>query len=166
MPKPAQTFAADGDRLTSAAMAIGTVAIGTMRVDGAGPDQLLSERQWLWLSCRLPLATEKRGRPPGNNRAVVEGIFWVAWSGQPWRDLPACYGKWSSVYRRFQRWSRSGVFSGLMEHIRPFECGPQAPDAETRLLYEGLAVVGPLAQRQRAAPRMPGRQHRRGLVSA
>jgi transposase len=160
MPKPAQNFAADGDRLTSAAMTIGSMTIGN-----AAPDQLLSERQWLWLSSRLPLATEKRGRPPGNNRAMVEGIFWVAWSGQPWRELPACYGKWSSVYRRFQRWSRSGVFSGLMEHVRPFECGPQAPDAETRLLYEGLAVVGPLAQRSRAAPGMQGRQHTRDLVS-
>ncbi len=161
MPKPAQTFAADEDRLTSAAMTIGSTT-----TSDAARDQLLSERQWLWLSSRLPLATEKRGRPPGNNRAVVEGIFWVAWSGQPWRELPACYGKWGSVYRRFQRWSRSGVFSGLMEQVRPFECGPQAPDAETRLLYEGLAAVGPLALRSRAAPRAHGRSRRRGLVSA
>jgi transposase len=161
MPKPAQNFAADGDRLTSAAMTIGSMTIGD-----AAPDQLLSERQWLWLSSRLPLATDKRGRPPGNNRAVVEGIFWVAWSGQPWRDLPVCYGKWSSVYRRFQRWSRSGVFAGLMDHVRPFECGPQAPDAETRLLYEKLAVVGPLAERSRAAPQALARDRGRRLVSA
>lgn len=119
----------------------------------AGADHLLSEGQWLWLSARLPLTTEKRGRPPNNNRAVVEGIFWVAWSGQPWRSLPVRYGKWSSVYRRFQRWTRNGVFAALMEHIRPFECGPQAADAETRRLYEGLAVVRPLALRGRAGRR-------------
>lgn len=160
MPKLAQTIAADRDRLTSAVM-----SIGDMTISDSSPDQILSERQWLWLSSRLPLATEKRGRPPGNNRAVVEGIFWVAWSGLPWRELPACYGKWGSVYRRFQRWSRSGVFSGLMEHVRPFECGPQAPDAETRLLYEGLAAVGPLALRSRAAPRAAFRSRRRDPVS-
>lgn len=118
--------------------------------DGDSP--ILSERQWLWLSQRLPLATEKRGRPPRNNRAVLEGIFWVASSGQPWRDLPDCYGKWSSVYRRFQRWSRSGVFTALMQHVRPFECGPQAADAETRRLFERLAIIGPLTQRPRKAP--------------
>ncbi|MFA6964806.1 MULTISPECIES: IS5/IS1182 family transposase [Bosea] len=118
--------------------------------EAGGP--ILSERQWLWLSQRLPLATEKRGRPPRNNRIIIEGIFWVASSGQPWRDLPGRYGKWGSVYRRFQRWSRSGVFAALMQHVRPFECGPQAADAETRRLFERLAIIGPLTQRPRKAP--------------
>ncbi len=137
MPKPAQNPSLDAsERRRDAASTL------------FGP--ILTERQWLWLSARLPLATEKRGRPPGNNRAVVEGIFWIAATGQPWRELPVEYGRWSSVYRRFQRWHRGGVFAALLAHVRPFECGPQAPDAETSRLYERLAVIAPLAQRPRA----------------
>lgn len=126
-------------------------------------EPLLTDQQWLWLSARLPLATEKRGRPPGNNRAVIEGIFWIAVTGLPWRELPVAYGRWSSVYRRFQRWHRGGVFAALLDHVRPFECGPQAPDAETSRLYERLAVVGPLAQRPRSGRLRPSGQGMAGL---
>jgi transposase len=153
MPKPAQTSLPATDRHSPAAAT----------APSAAQDPLLSKPQWRWLSRHLPLATEKRGRPPGNNRAVVEGIFWVAASGQPWRELPGCYGKWSSVYRRFQRWHRCGVFTALLAHVRPFECGPEAADAETRRLFERLVVIGPLAQRPRSARMRASGQGATGL---
>jgi transposase len=41
------------------------------------------------------------GRPRLPHRTVVNGIRWILRTGAPWRDLPARYGKWNSVYARF-----------------------------------------------------------------
>ena len=37
-------------------------------------------------------------------RQVLDGALWIARTGAPWRDLPARFGGWSTVYRRFSRW--------------------------------------------------------------
>jgi len=42
---------------------------------------------------------------PMNHRLVLDGVFWVARTGSPWRDLPEKFGKGSSVYRQFRRWT-------------------------------------------------------------
>jgi transposase len=55
----------------------------------------------------LPPATS--GRPRLDDRRVIDGIFWVLRTGAPWRDLPARYGKVSTVASRFYRWRRAGV---------------------------------------------------------
>lgn len=41
-------------------------------------------------------------------------MFWIARTGSPWRDLHDHFGKWSSVYRQFRRWSLSGVWYVLL----------------------------------------------------
>jgi transposase len=46
-----------------------------------------------------------RGRRPADNRNIINGILWRLRTGAPWRDVPEKYGKWSSIYRRFRRWS-------------------------------------------------------------
>jgi transposase len=38
-------------------------------------------------------------------------------TGLPWRDLPAGFGNWNSVFRRFRRWAESGVFERLFKEI-------------------------------------------------
>ena len=48
-----------------------------------------------------------RGR---DNRMFIEGVLWLARTGTPWRDLPAAFGRWNSVFQRFSRWSRSGIW--------------------------------------------------------
>lgn len=56
-------------------------------------------------------ADAKTGRPPLDHRQVVNGILWILRTGAPWRDLPARYGKWSSVHSRFRRWREAGVWA-------------------------------------------------------
>jgi transposase len=45
----------------------------------------------------------------------VEAVLWIVRTGSPWRDLPDVFGDWNSVFRRFSRWSRKGVWWRLFE---------------------------------------------------
>ena len=50
-----------------------------------------------------------------DNRMFVEGVLWIVRTGSPWRDLPEVFGEWNSVFRRFSRWSRKGVWQRIFE---------------------------------------------------
>ncbi len=60
------------------------------------------------------LPNKSRGVPRVDDRRVLNGIFWVLRSGAPWRDLPECYGPYTTCYNRFVRWRRAGVWGGIM----------------------------------------------------
>jgi len=45
---------------------------------------------------------------------MVTAMFYVLRTGVPWRDLPLRFGPWSSVYTRFRRWQRAGLFERLL----------------------------------------------------
>lgn len=45
---------------------------------------------------------------------MLSAILFVLRTGLPWRDLPECYGPWSSVYARYRRWCASGLFSQML----------------------------------------------------
>ena len=71
---------------------------------------VLQDEQWARIE---PLCAGKESDPGGrgeNNRLFVEGVLWIARTGSPWRDLPVVFGSWNSVWRRFDRWSQSGVW--------------------------------------------------------
>ena len=38
-------------------------------------------------------------------------------SGIPWRDLPADFGNWHSIYVRFARWEKGGVWARVAEAL-------------------------------------------------
>ena len=71
---------------------------------------MLSDEQWKTIAPLLPGKKNDPGRTGLNNRMSLEGMLWIVRTGTPWRDLPARFGKWNSVHRRFRRWARSGVF--------------------------------------------------------
>ena len=74
----------------------------------------LTEVEWRILRVLLPIERDVgkrgRGRPPEDNRNVINGILWRLRTGAPWRDIPEKYGNWNSIFRRFRRWSASGVW--------------------------------------------------------
>ena len=59
----------------------------------------LSDHEWVVIKPMLP--NKPRGVPHVNDRRVLNGIFWVLWSGAPWRDLPEGYGPPTTCYNRF-----------------------------------------------------------------
>ena len=77
----------------------------------------LSNAEWTFFEPFLIETGPKRGRPPSDHRRVLDGIFWIARTGAPWRDLPDDFGKWGSVYRQFLRWTRAGVWDLLLEAL-------------------------------------------------
>ena len=64
------------------------------------------------------------GRPANNHRQVLDGIFWVARTGSQWRDLPEEFGKWSSVYRQFRRWTVAGLWDLILDVLNESEAMP------------------------------------------
>ncbi|CUH10114.1 Transposase [Jannaschia seosinensis] len=48
---------------------------------------------------------------------MLDGVFWIARTGSPWRDLPEEFGKWSSVYRQFRRWTLAGLWETILEAL-------------------------------------------------
>ena len=50
----------------------------------------------------------RQGPPVSDWRSTIDACLWIASSGKSWRDLPARFGKWNTVYRRFATWSREG----------------------------------------------------------
>ncbi|RYH08399.1 IS5 family transposase [Tropicimonas sp. IMCC6043] len=73
------------------------------------------------LSVRAP-----NGRKPTDHRLVLDGVFWIARTGAPWRDLPEEFGKWSSVYRQFRRWTLAGLWDQILEALTESRIVPDA----------------------------------------
>ena len=57
------------------------------------------------------------GRTGGDNRLFVEAVLWIARTGSPWRDLPALFGRWNTVFRRFRDWVRADVFQRMFDAV-------------------------------------------------
>ncbi len=67
--------------------------------------ELMSNEEWDFYERFILAIRAPNGRKPTDHRLVLDGIFWIARTGSQWRDLPAEFGKWSSVYRQFRRWT-------------------------------------------------------------
>jgi transposase len=79
----------------------------------------LSDEEWALIAPALPGGDGKRrrGRPTREDRRVLDGIFYILRTGAPWRDLPERYGPYTSVYNRFNRWAKAGVWGGVFEAL-------------------------------------------------
>jgi transposase len=75
---------------------------------------LMTDREWKFFAPFVVATGGKSGRPPSDHRLVLDGVFWIARTGAQWRDLHEHFGKWSSVYRQFRRWTLAGVFELML----------------------------------------------------
>jgi len=69
----------------------------------------LSDAEWSAIEPHLPRG--RCGARRVDDRRVISGIVHMLRSGARWRDCPAEYGPYTTVYNRFNRWSRQGVWS-------------------------------------------------------
>jgi transposase len=70
----------------------------------------LSQAQMRRIEPYFPLS---HGMPRVDDRRIISGIIFVIRNGLRWRDAPAEYGPHKTIYNRFVRWSRLGVFNKI-----------------------------------------------------
>lgn len=116
---------------------------------------LMSDAEWSFFAPFVVVKGAQSGRPPGDRRRTLDGIFWIMRTGAPWRDLPEELGKWNSVYRQFLRWSRSGLWDLLLETMAASGAAPRTvqmiDSTVVRAHHQAAGAKGGLAARVLAA---------------
>src|ERR1700687_5028610 len=74
----------------------------------------LSDDEWALLE---PLMPKSRMSARADDRKIMNAIFYVLRTGMPWRDLPERYGPYTTVYNRFNRWSRRGIWKRIFDTL-------------------------------------------------
>ena len=74
----------------------------------------LTEHQLERIKPYFPLP---HGKPRVDDRRVISGIIHVIRNGLRWRDAPEIYGPHKTLYNRFVRWSRMGVFDRIFSGL-------------------------------------------------
>jgi transposase len=83
----------------------------------------ITDEQWNAIKHLLPGQEGAAGATAKDNRLFVNAVMWIAKTGAPWRDLPERFGKWNSVFQRFNRWCKTGVFQTIMEALQDPDLG-------------------------------------------
>ncbi len=86
----------------------------------------MSSEEWVFFAPFVIGTGRNRGRPPKDHRRVLDGVFWIARTGSPWRDLPESFGPWASVYRQFRRWTLAGIWDVILEAPNEAEGSPDS----------------------------------------
>jgi putative transposase len=127
----------------------------------------LTDQQWEQIGPLLPGRVGDPGRTAADNRLFVDAVLFVAKTGVPWRDLPERFGRWNSVWRRFDRWCAAGVWAELAGvlgepnlaelHLDSTTVKAQHSAAGSRLLRPSEKKRRPTGDAASAAPVAAGR---------
>jgi len=84
----------------------------------------LTDEQWAKLEPLIPppQSAATRGRPPIDERLVLDAILWKLASNKPWYDLPVSQGdvqfpSHQTCYRRYRQWTRTGLLKQMLAAI-------------------------------------------------
>src|SRR5947208_5329449 len=79
----------------------------------------LSDQEWGRIEPLLPKG--RRGAHRVDDRRVISGVLHMLRSGARWRDCPPDYGPYTTIYNRFNRWSKRGHWQAIFEALA--RCG-------------------------------------------
>ena len=77
----------------------------------------LTDEQFEAIADLMP-ANGRRGGQWNDHRTTLNGIFWVLHTGAQWREVPERYGPCQSVYDRFNRWRKDGMFDRILQRLQ------------------------------------------------
>jgi transposase len=83
-----------------------------------GHRHAISDANWERIKDLLPGKAGDSGWVAKDNRLFIDAILYVAKTGIPWRDLPERFGKWDTVFKRFNRWSKKGTWQAVFESLQ------------------------------------------------
>jgi transposase len=87
----------------------------------------IKDEDWERIKDMLPGQAGDPGVTAKDNRLFINAVLWIGKTGAPWRDLPERFGPWGSVWKRFDRWAKKGVWKRVFEAL-------QDPDLEWMIL--------------------------------
>jgi len=111
----------------------------------------LSDEAWAAIEPHLP--KNQPGARRVDDRRVISGIVHVLKTGCRWRDCPPDYGPHTTIYNRFNRWSRRRLWTRILEAL-----------AAAGALSESMAMDSSYVRAQRAAHGGKGGPRRRRSV--
>jgi putative transposase len=79
--------------------------------------QMLSDAQWSLIEDVLPRPTGRKGRPFSDARLMVEAIVYRYRTGIAWRDLPAVFGPWQTVWTWHRRMAVDGTWDEVLARL-------------------------------------------------
>jgi transposase len=103
-----------------------------------GHRHAISDDDWDRIRDLLPGRPGRTGWVARDNRLFLDAVLWIAKTGAPWRDLPAQFGNGNRVWRRFDRWARTGTWRQVFEAL-------QDPDLEWLILDSTIIRAHPHA---------------------
>ncbi|BAJ80670.1 putative transposase for insertion sequence element [Acidiphilium multivorum AIU301] len=80
----------------------------------------MTEQDWSVVLKVFDAAQSSRGEPGHDDRKFPEAVHYFTVHSITWRALPAEFGKWNSVWKRFWRLSRSGVFEAFFQLLAEY----------------------------------------------
>ena len=94
--------------------------------------RLLTDAQWEKIRPLLPRRRKRPqgGRPPADDRKVLEGILWILRSGARWCDLPEEFPSPSTCWRRLRDWEEQEIWLEIWRAFRE-----RSAEAEHRAGY-------------------------------
>ena len=99
----------------------------------------IPEEHWARIEGLLPGRPGGHGGVARDNRNFINAVWYVAKTGIPWRDLPERFGKWDTVYHRFNEWCKKGVWQRILAVVQDADI----THAEALLAdHEPQAVLG------------------------
>ncbi len=78
----------------------------------------IADEHWERIEDFLPGRAGDPGVTATDNRLFVDAVLWIGKTGAPWRDIPERFGKWNSVWKRFDRWAAKGVWLRVFEALK------------------------------------------------
>src|SRR4051812_49556979 len=108
---------------------------------------VLSDAQWAKMEPHCLGKPSDPGRSGADNRRFIEAVLWIARTGSPWRDLPATFGHWNTVFKRYRDWVKADVFKRL------FDAASDEPDMEYAMVDATIVKAPPQAQREKGTAR-------------
>ena len=77
----------------------------------------MSEEDWAIVLAAFEASRSRRGDKGRDDRKFLEALHYFTLHNITWRALPAAFGPWNSIWKRFWRLSRAGVFEAMFEAL-------------------------------------------------